>query len=57
MARWNDVLNALGNDGARKNAGRAVDDRRRAELELEQFLVRFAHPAGGASVPTERRVA
>jgi hypothetical protein len=57
MATWNDVLRSLGNAGARENASRAVDERRRAEADLERFLVRFAHPAGSASVPTERRVA
>jgi hypothetical protein len=57
MASWNDVLRSLGNDGARESAGKAVDERRRAEADLERFLARFAHPAGSASVPTERRVA
>jgi hypothetical protein len=55
MARWNDLLSSLGGDGARKNAARAVEDRRRAEAELDQFLARFAHPAGSAGIPTERR--
>ena len=57
MARWNDVLASLGNAGARKNAGQVIDERRRAEDDLDRFLARLAHPAGGAAVPTERRVA
>jgi hypothetical protein len=57
MARWIDLLNPLGNDGACRNAARAVEARRRAEADLDQFLARFAHPAGGARVPSERRVA
>lgn len=57
MARWNDLLAALGNGGARRNAARVLDDRRRADEELDRFLARLSHPAGTAAVPKERRVA
>ena len=53
MARWNDLVIALGNAGARDNAAQAIAQRHDAEDDLDLFLQRFAHPAGSVRVPSE----
>ena len=52
-----DLLAHLGTAGACANASQTLADEREVSAQLDRFLLRFDHPAGGASTPIEQAAA
>jgi hypothetical protein len=53
MQRLADLLARLGTHGAYANASRALADERERAAQVDRFLLRFAHPAGGSRLVQE----
>lgn len=51
------LLARYGTYGAYANASRALAEEREVAAQLDRFLLRFGHPAGGSRVPVEPRAA
>jgi hypothetical protein len=48
-----DLVALLGTRGACANASRSLAEEREVTAHLDQFLLRFEHPAGTVRVPVE----